>query len=78
MTKNTNNNENNNCTNRVLVDRTFEAYLIMIGIRSADYTYTDEQLFNNTEYFRMCYNANLSAYKALLFLHDYINGDYLI
>lgn len=51
---------------------TFEDYLIMVGIRSADYTYTDEQIFGNTEYFRKCYKDNLSAYKALLFLHDYL------
>jgi len=51
---------------------TFEDYLIMVGIRSADYTYTDEQIFGNTEYFKKCYTDNLSAYKALLFLHDYL------
>ena len=53
--------------------RTFENYLIMVGIRTADYTYTDEQIFDNTEYFRKCYNDNLSAYKALLFLYDHLN-----
>lgn len=58
--------------------KTFSSYLIMVGIRSAEYTYTDEQLFRNTKYFRKCYNANLSAYKALLFLQDYIDGDYII
>lgn len=57
---------------------TFASYLIMVGIRSAEYTYTDKQLFRNIKYFRRCYNANLSAYKALLFLSDYINGDYVI
>lgn len=60
------------------MDKTFASYLIMVGIRSSEYTYTNEQLFDNTKYFRKCYNANLSAYKALLFLHDYINGDYII
>jgi hypothetical protein len=52
--------------------RTFENYLIMVGIRSADYTYTDEQIMDNTEYFRKCYNDNLSAYKALLFLQYHL------
>ena len=52
--------------------RTFENYLIMVGIRTADYTYTDEQIFDNTEYFKKCYDDNLSAYKALLFLHDHL------
>lgn len=48
----------------------FEAYLIMVGIRSAEYTYTDEELLSNIEYFRECYEEGLSAYKALLFLND--------
>ena len=50
--------------------RSFENYLIMVGIRSLEYTYTDEQLFSHREYFRQCYKDNLSAYKALLFLDD--------
>ena len=52
--------------------RSFEDYLIMVGIRSFEYTYTDEQLFGNTEYFKKCYRNNLSEYKALLFLQDYM------
>lgn len=51
----------------------FEDYLILIGIRSLEYTYTDEVLFENKDYFKKCYNQNLSAYKALLFLYDYLN-----
>jgi len=78
MAETLNTHENGNYANRVLATGTFAAYLIMVGIRSAEYTYTDEQLFSNTKYFRKCYNANLSAYKALLFLHDYMNGDYAI
>ena len=78
MAETTNTNENGNCANCVLATGTFASYLIMVGIRSAEYTYTDEQLFGNTKYFRKCYNAKLSAYKALLFLGDYIKGDYVI
>ena len=81
MTKQAGNNPQetaNIADDRVLATGTFAAYLIMVGIRSAEYTYTDEQLFSNTKYFRKCYNVNLSAYKALLFLGDYINGDYVI
>ena len=52
---------------------TFENYLIMVGIRAAEYTYTDEQIMDNTEYFRKCYNDNLSEYKALLFLNDHLH-----
>jgi hypothetical protein len=59
-------------------DFTFEKYLIMVGMRSYEFAYTDEALFENIEYFRRCQKSGLSAYKALLFLHDYINGDYEI
>lgn len=48
----------------------FDRYLIMVGIRSLEYTYTDDELFDNIEYFRECMNKGLSAYKALLFLGD--------
>ena len=51
----------------------FEAYLIMIGIRNTDsYLYTEKSLFDNIEYFRKCYDDNLSAYKALLFFQNYL------
>jgi len=56
--------------------RTFNAYLIMVGIRSTEYNYTDEQIFNNIDYFRKCYKAKMSAYAALLFLTQYMEGDY--
>ena len=55
-------------------DEKFQQYLIMVGIRSLEYTYTDKELFDNIEYFRACYATNLSAYKALLFLHDNIKS----
>lgn len=50
----------------------------MVGIRSIEYTYTDDQLFENVEYFKKCFDANLSPYKSLLFLGEYISGDYII
>lgn len=56
----------------------FNSYLIMVGIRSIEYTYTDDQLFENVEYFKKCFDANLSPYKSLLFLGEYISGDYII
>jgi len=52
--------------------RTFENYLIMVGIRAIDFTYTDDQIMDNAEYFRDCYKFQMSAYKALLFLHDHL------
>ena len=51
----------------------FEKYLIYLGIRSNEYTYDLEELFNNLDYFKECFNRRLSCYKALLFLNDYLN-----
>lgn len=48
----------------------FENYLIVVGIRSHEYGYTEEQLFKEIEHFRECYEIGLSPYKALLFLYD--------
>lgn len=57
---------------------TFENYLIVVGIRSVEFEYPDAMLFENIEYFRRCQSAQLSAYKALLFLADYLKGDVTI
>ena len=60
---------------------TLEEYLIDVGIRASDYGHViDEEerklLKDNVEFFKKCHKAGLSAYKALLFLQDYLNGDY--
>lgn len=49
-----------------------ERYLINVGIRSAEFTYTDEQLTENLDYFKECFKSGLSEYKALVFLNDHI------
>lgn len=49
--------------------RNFEAYLIEIGIRSIEFTYTNDELFSNIIYFKRCWEVNLSPYKALTFLN---------
>jgi len=56
--------------NNDMEEEKFMRYLIMVGIRSIEYTYTDDELFDNIEYFRDCMNRGLSPYKALLFLWD--------
>lgn len=61
---------------------TLEQYLIDIGIRASDYGHEiseDERklLKDNVEYFKRCYENGLSAYKALLFFHDYLNDEKL-
>lgn len=49
--------------------KTFEQYLIEVGIRSVDsYNFSKELLFENIEHFRKCYKDENSPYKALLFL----------
>lgn len=50
----------------------WEGYLIRVGIRSLEYTYTDEELYENIDYFKDCCERGLSAYKALLFLSTYL------
>ena len=40
------------------------------------YDYTDDQIDDNSKYFKNCHKRGLSAYKALLFFSDYMEGDY--
>ena len=49
---------------------TFENYLIMVGIRSSEYNYSDEELFARIDFFKECYDRHMGAYYALLFLND--------
>ena len=44
----------------------------MVGIRSLEYNFTDEELFEGIELFRKCYEKHVGAYYALLYLNDYI------
>ena len=53
-------------------DLDFDKYLIKVGMRSSEFNYNDETIFNNIDYFNNCRKKDLSAYKALLFLHDYL------
>ena len=59
------------------MENSFEEYLIKVGIRSDEFGCSEEEILDNVEYFKKCYEIELSAYKALLFLRDYINGDYV-
>ena len=40
------------------------------------YGYTNEQIDENKKYFEYTLSQSLSAYKALLFFSDYLNGDW--
>jgi len=58
-----------------------EQYLIDIGIRASDNGHEidnkeRELLKDNVEYFMKCHKVGLSAYKALMYFNDYLNGDY--
>lgn len=39
------------------------------------YTYSNELVDNNLEYFEDCMNKGLSPYKALLYFYDYLNEE---
>ena len=54
---------------------TFQQYLIMVGIRSHEYTHSDDVIFANIDYFKRCHSEHLSAYKALLFFNDYLKHE---
>lgn len=57
-----------------IYDGDFNKYLIMVGVRSHEFTYeVESRIFDNIDYFRNCFENNLSPYKALVFLHDHIN-----
>jgi hypothetical protein len=60
------------------INSEFAEYLILVGIRSLEYAYSNEILFENIDYFKRSHDNGLSPYKALLFLRDYVNGDYNI
>jgi len=42
------------------------------------YKYSNEDIDNNKDYFIRCADNGLSAYKALLFFGDYLEGNYEI
>lgn len=43
----------------------FEKYLLKIGQQSSEYPYTIDVIVDNIDYFKECFNNNLSEYKAL-------------
>lgn len=54
------------------MEYSFEQYLIYLGIRSVDYNYTKETIFENIEYFRKCHKDGLSEYKSLEFFNYHL------
>lgn len=53
----------------------FGKYLIDIGVHSNEFMYDAIELYDNIDYFYRCFEFDLSTYKALLFLHDYVHAD---
>jgi hypothetical protein len=58
-------------------DKNALRYLIDVGIRSSGYCYDDKVVQDNYDYFLKCFDHNLSPYKALLFLDEYLKGEYI-
>jgi hypothetical protein len=48
-------------------NKPFELYLLILGARSTDYSYTPEMIYEHLSYFKNCWEDNLSTYKALEF-----------
>ena len=48
-------------------NKPFELYLLILGERSVDYSFTPEVIYEHLDYFRECWEDNLSCYKALEF-----------
>lgn len=47
----------------------WEMYLLWLGERSVDYSYTKEMIYENLGYFKRCWENHLSTYKALEFFN---------
>lgn len=57
------------------MNRTFEEYMFMVGQRSQDYNYDKEVVLDNMAHFKSMWKADISPYKALLFLYDYLTEE---
>ena len=70
--------EENECNNYFYLKKykninmfeSFEKYMLLVGIRSAEYSYSAEKLAESIEHFRECFNSHTSPYNALLFLYE--------
>jgi len=52
--------------------RTFTRYMFEVGVRSLEYTHSQESILSNLPYFKNCYRRGVGAYTALLLFHDYL------
>jgi len=43
----------------------FELYLLILGARSTDYSYTPEMICEHLDYFKKCWENRISCYYAL-------------
>ena len=48
--------------------KTFETYLLLVGIKSAEFCYLQDDVLNNIGHFRKCFENGMSTYKALTLL----------
>ena len=52
----------------------WEYYLIWLGERLNDYSYTKIDVLDNLEYFKDCWEYHLSTYKALEFFSYFLDS----
>lgn len=52
--------------------RPWEEYLMILGEMLIDYRYTTEELFENLDYFKKCWEDNLSCYRAIEMFHFHL------
>ncbi len=57
------------------MNKDFNHYLINIGIRSVEFSYDADTLYYNMDYFTKCFENEYSAWKALLYLGDYLRSE---
>lgn len=50
---------------KIRIWNSFELYLLILGEKSSDYSYTPEIICEHLEYFKSCWLNELSTYKAL-------------
>jgi hypothetical protein len=50
----------------------FQEYLLQIGMKSHEFPYSDIVVINNVEYFKSCYDKDISVYNALDDLYKHL------
>lgn len=54
------------------MNHTFETYLLMVGILSSKYSYCEDDLLYNIDFFKKCFDDKISPNESLLSLSNYL------